>query len=174
MALVVVATPGAANANSFVTRAEYEDYLDARLFVPDAVASADGTEKDKAITMATRVMNGELCWTGVAASATQALPWPRLGMFDRSGNAIATNVIPQALKDMTNELAFLLAQGDRTKESDVEAEGLKRVKAGPVDVEYKDDFTHKAVVSAAVISLGVPSWFCESTADDMQSFFQVL
>lgn len=174
MAVTVIATPGAVDANSYETLAEYKSYLESRLHIPAAVDEADDDTMNRALVMGTRVMNGELCWTGAAASTTQSLPWPRSGMLDRNGNAIGIGVIPQALKDMLSELATLLIVADRTAESDVEAEGLERVKAGPVDVTFKDDFTHKAVVPAAVTALGVPSWFCASTADDMQSFFQVL
>src|SRR5712691_5596582 len=99
----LVATPGAANANSYATVLEAAAYFADRLpLVPPWSAVADQTA---ALLMATRVLDlmavarrtlriskggtryfyTSRAWTGAPATTTQALAWPRTGMYDLNG-----------------------------------------------------------------------------------------
>jgi len=90
-------------------------------------------------------------------------------MFDRNGNAIAANVIPQELKDATAELAGQMGLSDRYVDSDIAAQGITMVKAGSVAVEFSDKIGIQTlkVLPDIVMSLLVPSWLTDMTIESM-------
>jgi len=174
----LIATPGAANANSYLTEVEQTAYIETRLHAEAWDSVADPVV---ALIMATRVMDmmaqpykyyvpaGNAFdqrahyrtrpqWTGSPATTTQRLSWPRIGMYDRNGNLIAPTVIPQDLKEGTGELAFQLGTTDRTLDSDISVQGITSIKAGSVALTFKDMVTAK-VLPDAVLNMLPPSWF---------------
>lgn len=179
MAFVLDATSGGATANSYLTEAEFQDYLlTAYDVTEDPNALADGPM----LALATRNLNalysarktlvrpgkGEApyyivspTWTGSPSTTTQALPWPRTGMYDRNGNAIAVDVIPTDLKNATAEFARQLRMGDRTLDNDVAVQGITSVKAGSVAVAFRDGLIEAKVIPDAVANLLVPSWLSD-------------
>lgn len=179
MAVTIVETPGAANANSFEALAEAKVYFASRIPIAEWTDASDA-EKSVFLVMATRTLVAILSarqemfrnaagvtyrrttrtWTGLPTTTTQALPWPRTGMYNRNGGEIASNVIPQELKDAESELAGQLAKGDRTLDNDVIVQGLTSVKAASVSLTFKDLIEAK-VIPDAVWNLLVPSWLTE-------------
>lgn len=178
MAFVLDATVGGVSANSYLTVAEYLAYLETAY---EPAESASALEDAPTLGMATRVLNAIFAprrrlvrpgrgekpyyltaptWTGLPATATQALPWPRTGMYDLNGNAISSNVIPQALKNATAELARQLKVADRTLDNDVSVQGITSVRAGSVAVSFKEMIDAK-VLPDAVFDLLVPSWLTD-------------
>lgn len=158
----IVATPGAANANSYLEVAEFDTYVSERLWVPAAVTNADQATKEKALIQATRYIDALVTWNGAAATTTQSLAWPRTGMVDRNGNAIPNNVIPSELKAATAEFAVQLLVSDRTADSDIERLGITDLKAGPVSLSFKETaptFALNRAIPDAVRFLLVPSWY---------------
>lgn len=178
----LVATPGAANANSYETLAEANTYFDERLPLPTPwVASGDSAIR--ALIMATRVLDAmavphktlrkgcdcnyiyvSRAWTGSPASATQRLAWPRIGMFDRNGNAIPSDVIPQELKDAESELAGQLLMADTTLDNSTAVGGITSVRAGSVAVTFKDNI-EAHVLPDAVLNLMPQSWFTDELVE---------
>lgn len=178
MALVIDATVGGVNANSYETKAEAQIYFDSRL----PVAGWDNADsQDVLLVMATRTLDAlaqpfktfvpsqgsgggyyrvRRRWTGLPATTTQKLAWPRIGMFDQNGNAIPPNVIPQALKDAESELAGQLGNADRTLDNDVIVQGIKDIKAGSVSVSFKDGIVPQ-VIPDAVFNLMPQSWLTD-------------
>jgi hypothetical protein len=81
MAITIVATPGAADANSYLTLNEAEAIIDG--FVQDADvlawASATTDEKNRALASATQRLDRER-FLGARATDTQSLQWPRTGV----------------------------------------------------------------------------------------------
>lgn len=171
------ATVGGAASNSYETLAEANTYFDERLALnPPWVASGDTAIR--ALLMATRNLEtfagsmrllvpaqGSIAayyrtprhWTGVPASSTQRLSWPRIGMFDANGNAIPSDVIPQALKDAESEFAGQFLKSDFTLNNDVIVQGLTSVRAGSVALTFKDQI-FKQTIPDAVLELLVPGW----------------
>ena len=90
MAIVIVATPNAANANSYLTLADAQAIIDG--FVQDADitawASATTDQKNRALFTATQRLDREQ-FLGAPATDTQALQWPRTGVR-KSGSYINT------------------------------------------------------------------------------------
>jgi hypothetical protein len=152
----VVATPGVADANSYLTRAEATTYHDAHLYA-SKWTSASNDQKDIAIIMATRVLDAMVEWTGVKATEAQKLQWPRSGMRDRSDDyALADTVIPQELKDAVAELARTLLAADRTLDSDLETLGITALKAGSVALDFTNP--QAKVIADAVAFLLPVQW----------------
>ena len=108
MAVVIDASIGGVSSNSFVTLAEAETYMLARLNASNW--GSDDDLKNRALVEATR----ELCgvrWQGTPVSTTQALQWPRYYVANPDAPAYSTvlyasTIIPQRVKDATMELAF--------------------------------------------------------------------
>ena len=179
MAFVFDASVGGVASNSYLTVAEFLDYMETAYAVTE---SSEALEDQRNLVLATRLMEANFSpmrklvrvmppaqsyylirptWTGAVATVTQRLLWPRTGMFTRTGVAIAPNVIPQELKDATAELARLLKRGDLTVDNDVVVQGLTSVKAGSVALTFKDTFDATKVISDTVFSLLVPSWLTD-------------
>lgn len=177
MPVTLDATVGGATSNSYETVAEAQAYYDTRT----EVAGWENGDQDILLMMATRVLDamsrplrtyvsankGEAAyfitrktWTGAPATTTQKLAWPRTGMYDANGNAIASNVIPQDLKDALAELAGALGTSDSTLDNDVIVQGLSSVKAGSVSLTFKD-MIEKHVIPDMVMNLMPASWFTD-------------
>jgi hypothetical protein len=193
MPIEVIATPNDSTANSFLTLAEYAYYWDRRLPL-DPPVTVTGDVAARNVIMATRTLsmmavarktirwdsNGNpyyytsRAWTGVIATLTQALPWGRIGMYDRLGRLIASNVIPQELKDATAELAGQLEANDRTLDNDIIVQGITSVKAGSVALTFKENIAAQ-VLPDAVVNLMPGSWMTDEIADYgvRESFLEV-
>jgi hypothetical protein len=191
MSVVFKADVGATDSNSYLTVSEAQDYFDART----AVAEWDSAASQEALLMmATRVLNAMLsghkalirnpqtgafyltspAWTGAIATTTQALAWPRTGMYNRNGVAIASNVVPIELKEATAELAGQLAKADRTADIDAMVQGITSVKAGSVAVTFKDMIDAK-VLPDAVWNLMPDSWYTDEIWEPaLAASFEVL
>lgn len=116
MPLTVIATAGAATANSYVTVAEADAFLDGRLNA-GAWSATDADTRAKAVVEATRELDA-LPWAGSRVSTAQALNWPRAYVLDPDAPwdvettgiddrlYIAETVIPPRVKDATIELAL--------------------------------------------------------------------
>lgn len=175
MPSAIDATVGGTAANS------YETYAEANVYFADRISVTPpwiGSGEEVYLLTSTRVLDAmaqpfktfmpgpvpyyrvRRQWTGAPASSTQRLAWPRIGMFDANGNAIPSNVIPQALKDAESELAGQLKKGDRTLDNDVIVQGLTSVKAGSVSLAFKESIVPQ-VIPDAVYNLMPQSWLTD-------------
>lgn len=143
--MALIATVGAADANSYVTLDEAEAYFETRPNSTAWTSSTDDDKKEASLIMATRLLDARVEWTGLAAGATQALCWPRSGMLNRNGFAISSATLPRELKDAVCELALSLMSDDVSLESEAAAQGLTALTAGPVSLSFKESFETRAV-----------------------------
>jgi hypothetical protein len=140
--IAIVATVGGASANSFVTLAEADAYLETRL---NASAWNDEEEDDvkmQALCEATRELSA-IQWQGNRADSSQALSWPRSGATNPDGTSsseqYAIDVIPQRLKDATCELALEFLRAGTTDVASAGAtDGIKQKTTGPLTTVYAD------------------------------------
>lgn len=161
------ATVGGAASNSYLTVAEADAIAVEHPFSASWIAivsGAPGTAQKQALLIAaTRAINN-LCYLGTPASQTQALKFPMSGLLTRTGYGLADSVIPLDLKLATFEMALnLLKSADAPESATVElvnSLGLTRIKAGPVELGFKDGSGEVLFVPASVRSLLVPSWLC--------------
>lgn len=139
MSLTLIAEDGSgvANANSYATVAQADAYHDGHLYASAWTAAVTAT-KEKALVMATRLIDAGVMWKGYKTNAGQALQWPRGIAKDdnlygypyagftgsESGGYFANDAIPKELVDAVSEQARLLISKDRTAEPD--GRGIKR------------------------------------------------
>ena len=108
-------------ANSYATVADVDEWQSARNSEtwPPAPESTDPDNpepdtnmaaKEAAILKAVDYLNG-LNWTGLRAAPGRLMAWPRLGVVDVDGFAIASNHVPQAVKAACAYLAGLAFEG---------------------------------------------------------------
>lgn len=115
--------------------------------------------KNPALIMAAQWMTALIEWTGYTTTSTQALPWPRVGMMQRNEWAsIDDGVIPNEVKYAQFELARLLIHADRTAESDISAQDITSIKAGPIALTFREYAPGAPVMPGVVTDLLVPSW----------------
>ena len=81
MAITIVATAGAASANSYLTLSDTQDLIDGLVEDDDVAAWASATtdQKNRALYSATQRIDRER-FLGARATDTQALQWPRTGV----------------------------------------------------------------------------------------------
>ena len=120
---------GMVDANSYASAADSDAYHDGHLYAT-AWTGATLATKEKALVMATRLIDGEYQFNGFKESDEQALQWPRERCPDpdRSGGGIvpgivssfggdswvASDVVPARVVQATCELARELIVADRT------------------------------------------------------------
>lgn len=101
--------------------------------------NADTTEKARACVSATRWIN-RYAWQGSKTSSAQELEFPRTELFDKDGEEVDSDTIPQPVVDAQYELALVLiqeaARSDLALAGTTNTKRVKRVKAEGVEVEF--------------------------------------
>lgn len=184
----IVATPGAANANSYITVAEANAYFESRLPLDPVWNTADAIAIPRILTAARMLSNifsgsrrlitpakGDpyyligMRWNGTPTFDDQAMDFPRTGLLDRHGRALDPLTIPTELKNAHAELSGQLSLNDRVLDNDILTQGIQEIEAGPVRVEFREDYdsyTKTALVLPdGVLSLLVPSWYTAETME---------
>jgi len=154
--MTIIATPGAANANSFVDMASANLYFASRPWSTTWTGIASDTLREPYLIHATRLMEYMVTWYGVKTTTTQSLDWPRTMVQDPDYpdtnrdigvRWIDSTIVPQDIQDACCELALALITSDRTQ--DASSRGLKRAKVGSLEVEF-DPSTAPPVMPRAV------------------------
>lgn len=145
MTATIIATAGAADANSYITLAEAQAYADGDI---DAAQWDDATTDQKTRALITATRNLDLVgFVGTRSSTTQALAWPRKD-FTTTEKTYADDEIPSEIKQATYELAKSLVKdmivagavaGSTSLIPGIPNAGLKRVKLDVMEVEWKPD-----------------------------------
>jgi hypothetical protein len=137
--ITIVETAGAANANSFVSVAEADAYLETRL---NSTAWTGTEPKKQALVEATRELSA-IGWQGYRASDAQALAWPRFNAPDPDGTSdfvyFDTAEIPQRIKDATCELALEFLRAGTTDVAALDSLiGITEETVGPLTTRYAE------------------------------------
>lgn len=143
----LVATIGGEGSNSYITLDDAELYFETRLHKAEWTAATDD-DKEIALMWATRLLDASIEWKGTVVDTDQALQWPRADVYDRNDTLIAETVIPSDILNATCELALALIRSERTADLDQDSQGLRRLKAGPVELEFKDLVQAKVIPDA--------------------------
>lgn len=152
--LVLDDTPGGATSNTYCSREDADVYHSAHIAL-DAWDGLSDDVQDRALAHATRLLDEWYEWDGFVASSDQALLWPRDGVVGPNGYEEASDEIPTRIREATAELARQLTVGDRTADSDIESQRIKRVKAGSVEVEFGPGVSAKVIPDAVHAMVGV-------------------
>lgn len=152
--MALIETPGAADANTYATLAEFEAYAANRLPALAWFTAATNPQKEAALQAAAREIDACFVWTGAAVDDVQALTWPRTGMLTRNGFAISQTVIPTDLKNAQCEMALQLGAGDRLGDNSALEKGITSLKAGSVALTFSDvKSSQSSSVEAADIAI---------------------
>ena len=138
MTLIVEDGTGLANSNSFVSVAEADDYLGNVGATAWSEATLDA--KEAALIRATAYLSTYFRWKGARVNGrAQALSYPRQGVTDCEGNAVPSDAVPVEVKAATYQAAlFELSNPFGLSPQITPSQQNKRVKVGPVEVEYRD------------------------------------
>lgn len=139
MALVLDATVGGPNSNSYITVEEAEDYFEGRLHSTNWL-NAIPTEKTAALVMATTLLDDWIDWKGTKADLIedQALRWPRYNAEHRDGEWFDSDIIPGFLKRAVCEEAIFLLGKDPTAAPDTQGFSSLRVASLALTVDKYD------------------------------------
>lgn len=130
MALILIATPGGATANSYETLTGANAYFDGRPG-SDAWLDAADAEKEQALVAATTSLDARQ-YAGSRASGDQALAWPRYGVI-YDGVELDSVSIPAVVRRACCEEALALL-GDPTRNDATGLEAFSSVNVGPIAV----------------------------------------
>ncbi len=136
MALTLIKETGAGltDANAYANAADGDAYHDGHLYATPWTA-ATLANREAALVMATRLIDGQFQFDGVKASEAQALQWPREDCHDPDGDdELPSDAVPKAVIEATCEMARELLIVDRTAAP--AGEGLKYYNDGSVQTGY--------------------------------------
>jgi hypothetical protein len=101
MALIVEDSTGKADAESYVSIADIAAYATSRGLTFAITGGTNAADAEAAARRATTWLDAyvlpRLACTYRTHQREQALQWPRINVFDREGNAIASDEIPQEI-----------------------------------------------------------------------------
>jgi len=126
--------------NSNVSVSEADEYFSTRVD-SEAWSEANTAQKSSALVTATGLLD-ELSWTGVAASATQSLAFPRKGQYldPRLGMLVTLDgvTLPERVAKTTYELALHLVNNEGLTN---ETGGVDSIKLGTIELKNIDSIS---------------------------------
>lgn len=137
--------------NSYVSESEADSYFDDRLYV-QAWTDATPAQRESALIMASRAVDGQN-YAGSVTNDSQAMAWPRQGVYDRERRAIDSAVVPQAVKDAQCEVALALLTEDPAEARDP---NTASVKAGAVEMSFYRSHTSQTALRGSALALVKP------------------
>jgi len=147
---------GLPDANSYANVADADAYHDGHLYATTWTAATTGN-KEKALVLATRLIDASYQFNGWKTKTTQALQWPRDGARDPDrktlklsalsnvfGPFFESDKLPKALTDATCEMAREVLITDRTDAPD--GEGIVQVGlVGSVNITFDKKDTQPVI-----------------------------
>jgi hypothetical protein len=155
MALTLIKETGTgrSDANSYASVADADTYHEGHLYAT-AWTAATTANKEKALVMATRLIDGQFQFSGVRAVGGQALQWPRVSCLDPDADScllseryVPSDVVPKAVSEATCEMARELLVADRTAAPP--GEGLKYQNVGTTQTGYDKSDTRPVISHVA-------------------------
>ena len=151
MTLIKEDGTGKVDANSYANAADGDAYHDGHLYAT-AWTGETLTDQEKALVMATRLIDAEYQLNGVKATDPQALQWPREECRDPDadgwdGGMVASDAVPKVVVDATCEMARELLIADRTAAA--AGEGLKYFNDGTTQTGYDKKDTRLVISHVA-------------------------
>ena len=133
--VVLDATVGGANSNSYSTDAEIDSVLLEERIYGTAWSSLVVDDKKRVAIWGTLLLDSSFDLFGSKATTLQALRFPRVGLVNEDGETIASNINPPRLKKALAEMCLSLARRDRGEEPEVIGQGFKFAKIDVLEVQ---------------------------------------
>lgn len=140
MTVIVIVEDGTivSNANSYVSVAETDAYLQANIFVYPVWSALTSDEKSAVVVWASRYIDDRAIWNGYKTDNTSAMRWPRTGVYDQDGIAIGSHTIPHQLKTAVMVMASYLMVSDRAL--DRGTDGLTRLRVDVIELYFDSSY----------------------------------
>lgn len=154
-------TPGGANTTSYLSVERADEIAAERLHVTSWSALTD-PQKESALMFASRLFTSRvrIC-EGSVTYSDQALLFPRTGLYNRNGTLVDSTIIPADVEYAVVEWALRLIPSDSSVESDISLQGINKIKAGPVELGFKDSIVNSgSSVPANVLAMIPSEWLC--------------
>ena len=135
--MAIDATVNGANADSFITVAEADAYWATNLY-PTTWETATTANKEKALKMATRILDEKCAWVGTRATSAQALGWGRTDVV-YDGITVSSTTIPIQISNATAQFAGDLLVSNLT--ANAEGKGLNSLKVGDITLDFDKNDT---------------------------------
>ena len=110
------------------------EYMRARIGA-DAWNTASSGDKDKALVSSTRWLDRQN-WQGQKTVVSQPLEFPRTGLTDKDGNAVASDIPPVLVEEAGYEMALEILADASVQSNITTGSNTKRVRAGSAEVEF--------------------------------------
>lgn len=139
MAVTLVTTVGASDANSYVSAEAADTYIEFHILDDDLRgewAGLPADEKSRYLILATRQLDMYSGWRGVRKTRNQALEWPRADAVDVDGYYIPDDSIPAKIIAATVETAWWMWQN--SAETPVEAYQYDSIRVGAVSINFNE------------------------------------
>ncbi len=150
--MAIDATVNGANSNSFITVAEADAYWATNLY-PTTWDSATTANKEKALKMATRILDEKVAWVGTRATSAQALGWGRTDVY-YDGITVESTTMPIQISNATAQFAGDLLVSDLT--ANAEGKGLNSLKVGDITLDF--DKSDTAGVMPEIVQEMLRGW----------------
>lgn len=127
------------DANSYVTVDYANDYLSIKSNADDWLA-LDEEVVEKYLMWGTRLLDQRAVFpNSTPTDEDQALRWPRQYAYDRDGEAIPDDVIPDQIQEATVEIAFnLYNQAVDPSQAASSGGAINKIKVAVIEIGYSD------------------------------------
>jgi hypothetical protein len=126
---------GLANATSYVSAEESDSLAALNIHNTDAWLALPLDEKRNLLIYASRVLDTRATWTGIRATTTQGLDWPRTDVVDRYGNEVSPASVPLNVRWAVVEFAKWSMSQDRLATTRPE-NALSEVKVDTITLKF--------------------------------------
>lgn len=168
----LIATPGATDANSYVTLARANELLAMRLFTTTWTnTSVTDSNREAALQWATALLDAHYRWLGTATYPDQALGFPRSGLLKPNGQPLDSTIIPIEIERATSEFAMRLIASDLTTVNSIAARGITELTAGPVKMKFEEGF-QASIIPSPVNALIPLSWYVNDVTGAVTSLIE--
>jgi hypothetical protein len=144
MALVVEDGTGKADAESYISVAEYKAYADGRGYSYSGLTDPQIEQK---LRQGAQYVDTICRFKGVRLVSTQALEFPRSGLIDWSGYEVTG--VPKRVKDAQAELTYKAQTESLYTDADRGGQ-IKSETVGPISVTYMDGAPATKLFTAAM------------------------
>jgi hypothetical protein len=141
MSLIVEDGTGLSNSESYISVDDADTYIGLYKGADALWDAASVSDKEIAARKATQYIDGAYPWIGATYSSSQALEWPRSGLYDEHGSPISG--IPINLEQATAEAMFLLINDTELAVDVDRSSQVKREKVDVIEVEYEPGATQQ-------------------------------
>lgn len=167
MALVIETGSGSATATSFVTDAFYVAWLKDRY--PDFDRGA-GSDRLPHLIRGADYLRHEtrFRWRGTKMTAGQTLPYPRTGVVERRGLALADGIIPYRIMEAQCQAAYFSQNGTDLHAALARGGAVKSKTVGPISTTFMDNAPTETVFPF-IVGILAPLLYVDAADDILRS-----